>query len=323
MPLFFFVSGLHFSPKSSFKKFLSNKAKNIVFPYFFFGVISYLALIPLKFTSNYFSNVDLKKSLLSLFYCSNTDHLKLIPNVALWFLTCLFSIYLFYYFINKIKSNFKKILVLFICSIIGYFLLTFCKIDLPWGMDRALSCIIFFGIAHIFRDYILNKFSNEKFNFLIPIFMLLIGATFAALNCKVNIADKILGNYVYFYASAFASIFLWIYLVKKIRFPKLINDLGEKSLILLSTHMLVFTYILSLSKKLNFPLSRSYADLLKLNPHCPPIISNIILILIAMFVFIIVANVYYKYIYSYINNFQYDKYYNKVKAFFNDRLFEN
>lgn len=153
MPLFFLISGFLFNTEKypKFKKFFLSRIKSIYLPYIFFFLITFLywAIIERSFRGGEYS---IQHQLLGLFYGTYEGyHLNF--NGALWFLPCLFSVELMFYYVSKIQNKFgifSFILLFFIMgSIIKYYNLNF----LPLGIHTALFGVVFFGIGFISKSF--------------------------------------------------------------------------------------------------------------------------------------------------------------------------
>lgn len=90
-------------------------------------------------------------------------------NGALWFIPCLFSIELLYYFIAKLKNNTKIFITIILIYIIGFLLRKYTYIA-PFGIGAAMIGIIFYGIGHITKNKIKTS-HNSKIPIVISIFI--------------------------------------------------------------------------------------------------------------------------------------------------------
>ncbi|WP_324661016.1 acyltransferase family protein, partial [Bacillus pacificus] len=156
MPLFFFLSGYLFSVHkyNNFSVFLKKKFKSLLIPYIIFSLGTYLfwVVVGNKFGED--SNVEIWRPFIGIFYSNGIDN-WLVHNVPLWFLTCLFVTESMFYVLSKyIKHTFKIVICLIIFSILGYLDSIYMPIRLPWGIDVALTSIVFFGIGYIVKKNI-------------------------------------------------------------------------------------------------------------------------------------------------------------------------
>ena len=106
IPIFFFISGMLFNENkyNSITNFIKSKFRTLIIPYGIFYLTTFVYwLVIERYTRG---GVTPASQLIGLFY--GTYNLKyMMFNGALWFIPCLFSIELLYYFIAKIKNNTK------------------------------------------------------------------------------------------------------------------------------------------------------------------------------------------------------------------------
>lgn len=109
IPLYFILSGLFFKDYGSFRNFLKKKVNNILIPFLFFYVVSYLIyyIIRLFVPNLYIANAS---GILDVFTQRN------LFNGPLWFLLCLFWTNAYFCIISLIfnKERYRAIIVLII-----------------------------------------------------------------------------------------------------------------------------------------------------------------------------------------------------------------
>lgn len=148
MPMFFFLSGFcHKKRDISLWSVVYKQARKLLIPYFVFGIVQYImwrlyigdSITPLK----------------NLFWI-NTEGLAIAG--ALWFLTALFFVVVFYAFIERIIDNvaIQSILVVII-SMFGCFLPRITSHRLPYAIDVA-----FVGLGFYYMGFILNKYKDNE-----------------------------------------------------------------------------------------------------------------------------------------------------------------
>jgi fucose 4-O-acetylase-like acetyltransferase len=156
MPLFFFISG-YLWKGNSINKTVTNKIKTLLIPYIIYGLLQYVLWI---FLFGIKHNLNLLVPLKTLFW-TNTDIDNMPIAPALWFLTCLFIVSVFFNIVRNVIKN-EKIFFIAMCSIsiLGsvYPLLT--KIHLPYAMDSAMTGIGFYTIGYYMKHLLEKK--NEK-----------------------------------------------------------------------------------------------------------------------------------------------------------------
>ena len=108
MPLFFFISGFVYKKEyeqMSYKKYISKRASELVWPYFTLSIINFIWFICINRSSK-----SAIQYLIAFLYSNYIFDTNLIG--AVWFLLCLFIVEILYFIISKNKSNkFKNILI--------------------------------------------------------------------------------------------------------------------------------------------------------------------------------------------------------------------
>jgi len=246
IPLFFFISGLFAKEsfyKDSFFNILKKLGKRLLILYIFFALVSYFFWL---FLLRHFKDqpFDPFKSLLGILYSSGSGN-WLSYNIALWFFTCLFVVQVIFFFLIRAshkKSNITLLpLFLFCLSILGYIITTYVTSPssrLPWSFDIALTATVFCGVGYLLQPYILtNLFA--KWRWLVMFTSLSLYIFFTTINTEVEFYVGIYGNYLYFYIAAFSGILFWTHLAYLIRPNPLFSAIGQNTLVIFSTHLLV------------------------------------------------------------------------------------
>lgn len=201
MPLFIMISGffaykiLNINSFKEYKKFISNKFKKLMIPYF---TISFIT-IPIKLLLNNFSERKVVPSeiLIDIFFYPWNN-----PIIFFWFIYVLFLIFLFAPLI--IKMNKYVVLILF-------FILSSLKIDniTFMGISTIFNYSIYFFVGIYIREFYMKKreeILNFKFNIVNSIFLILIPSIIFLLNISLNF-QNIFSNMLYILKS-----FLGIYI---------------------------------------------------------------------------------------------------------------
>ena len=163
MPLFFFLSGVFFSPETDIKKFILNKSESLLKPYF--SVLIFIFLI-----SVFSGDGALGWQLKGIFYGNGNT----IAWTPMWFLTHLFSVYIFSYSLFNI-SKFKtlptilKISLLILFVTIGslsidafwYTKIHILKYELelpglPFSLDIIFVSSFFFILGSVLKEHLLR-----------------------------------------------------------------------------------------------------------------------------------------------------------------------
>jgi len=155
MPLFYFASGIFFSNHQKFNTILGKRFHSLVKPY----LVSCLLFFVLKSIKD-FKIGDITTFITGVLYGTNTSLSW--PYEQLWFLTSLFVTVLscrgLYFFLNRIASDWLRLLILFVLLIIG---VNFIKqirslqcLGLPWNFDLLGVTVFFYAFGFEMR----NKF---------------------------------------------------------------------------------------------------------------------------------------------------------------------
>ena len=249
MPLFFFLSGLVFRNRENETYFdsLKKDIKRILIPYFTFAFIS-LFLWFTNLPSQDQTLHTIFKQIVGIIY-GNASNGYLAINTVLWFLPCLFIVKQIFWFIAKLNKN-ALIGALVIFSIIGFISSTyFSHIRLPFGIESALTGVVFFGVGFLWNS-LPQKINTIiiKYGVFLIIPFIFFTIYFADLNyqaygLQIDVRLNRLNNYFYFYIAAFSGILATILISKLINKNAILEYLGQKTMVLFIWHYFVFIYI--------------------------------------------------------------------------------
>ncbi|MGY3213782.1 acyltransferase family protein [Mucilaginibacter sp. HD30] len=230
MPLFFWISGLLFDSEryNNFWPFLKAKIRTIYVPYVFFFLLTfaYWFFIERRVRGNY----SVGHQLLGLPYGTyEGEHLNF--NGALWFLPCLFSVQLLFYFVAKLKNAIAIIFVLVLFFIAGSLIHDYKLNILPFGLHTAMFGIVFYGIGYFCKGKPLSSFLNST----LPQKLLIIFACFAIqLYCLGRYQGTMeAANFPFIFLALF-GISLYLTIAGQIGQNKVIEYIGKNSLVILA-----------------------------------------------------------------------------------------
>jgi acyltransferase len=250
VPLFFFISGLFAKDlfyKDSFVNVLKKLVGRLLIPYTFFALLSYFLWL---FLIRYFKEqpFDPFKSLLGILYSSSSGN-WISYNGALWFFTCFFIVQVIFFFLIRVsrrESNFLLLpILLFYLSVLGYVATTYITTPsnrLPWSIDIALTATVFYGVGYLLQPYILTDLL-ARWRWMVIFTSFVLHIFFSAINTTVEFYVGIYGNYLYFYMAAFSGILFWTHLAYLIRPYPLFSLIGQNTLVIFSTHLLVIPFL--------------------------------------------------------------------------------
>lgn len=217
IPLFFFLSGMMFKPEkyNTLGAFLKRRIQTLIVPYVFYSIATWGVWA----CYNYVSNAHVDSYWMPLFQTviAQGSGGFMVHNVPLWFVTCLFMVELFYYFICKLSDWLNlltcTIMAVFACIasdlvVEGY------RFDLmPWNIEVAFAAVLFYCIGNLLVKHIglMNLYQSVKKNisisWLVVIVFTILLVYFGLKNGAISMGHFFLGyNHYMFYVNAFFGI---------------------------------------------------------------------------------------------------------------------
>ncbi len=257
MPLFFFVSGLLFyqsviTKMDSFPDFIKKRARSILIPYFLFSFLTYgywliIHYIFLLLNSGYNHRFEPIKAFFGIFVSNGAEGL-LIHNPPLWFMTCLFvTVLLFasYYFLSEGDNHILLIMVVF-SALTGFLLSknTTLEFQLPWGIDIALTAVVFYSLGYWMMKMTPSKRDNVlRSNTLLIIAVSILACSLAANDARIEMGKNLYGSILSFYSGAVSGIYIVTWCCVRIPRSKIMQYLGANTIIILALHTQVLGLI--------------------------------------------------------------------------------
>ncbi len=247
LPIFPFVGGYLFKKKKSFVSYLLKKFGQFMLPYVIVGIVSFLGWMYLR--THYAQNLllfPISQTILQFILGKG-----IVFNGPLWFLPCYFVVVLtakltYPFWVRSTKL--RKIVLIIVLALISLFLMTL-RIDYPYSLDIAVLflCFYFLGMYVKKQKFEINLLSFVLF---VALFMLT-----SFLNGTIDLHQRLLHNYLLFYVSAIAGIFVIIYFSKQLAknenlMRRFFSYLGRNSLLLLIIHWPIIqwtSYLLNLT----------------------------------------------------------------------------
>lgn len=244
MPLFFFLSGFVFSTNkfNNFFEFFKNRFTRLIIPYLSLSFLLVLIYVSYEKTINMYS-FSTKEVVLGFIY-SKYEFIKI--GIPLWFLTCIFIVSIFFYFISKFNKDFYIILTLAVLSILGFISSRFVDIRLPWSIDTALTATVFFGAGYLIKKnaHIFLRINMPLKDMAIIAFLCTF--IFSYLNSRAGRTDmfaNIYNNPTFYYIAAFSGIGTCILISMIIRKSNILSFFGRNTITLLAFHINVYIFI--------------------------------------------------------------------------------
>lgn len=254
MPLFFFLSGYLMKDRylqMNLARFFKRLWHTLLLPYTGFWVLSYLywlathrlVLDPTKYIGLTF--IDLFEGFLH--GTGDLEHTLYIINVDLWFLTCLFSTALLYYFIHRLPYKELLPVLLLTLGIIGPLLPDLIGRRLPWNIDLAGAALVFYGTGHL-----LNTSQMPSRRTLIWVIVVGLPAWIAAvwINGSVDMNMMLFSSLWWFYIGAAAGILLSIVGAQFIPESRLSRWLAQNTMVIFPLHQLMFSVFTGIGVRL-------------------------------------------------------------------------
>jgi fucose 4-O-acetylase-like acetyltransferase len=177
-------------------------------------------------------------------------------NVVLWFLPCLFVTRLvFWVFTHFIKDSSRILFGLLGLSIISYLLsLLFPGIKLPFGIETALTAVVFYGFGYLWNvegQKVIAKIHIPSYALIGLALCVLI--VFASINFnlygyQIDMRLNRYSNYVFFYIAAISGISAVVLGSIALKKNDILEKIGKYSLPLFVWHMIVFTYLTQITR---------------------------------------------------------------------------
>lgn len=258
MPLFFFLSGFLHNTKKPPHKFIIGKINTLYIPYAVFTLFSWVFYLILLLAQKNYDALNAHFIKISSLVTGTANNGG---NNPIWFLTCLFVVSNAFLLISRINNPLFRFGSVVGASLVGY-ILSLTEVRLYFfNIDIALSALVFYYGGYIVRRRNLLRYIEPGRSRLwvlsmIPAEIAHIGTAY--LNTRVaaidwvNMAGNTLGNYFFFYASAFLGILVYFVAGCQIQRLGILNFLGKNSLLILATHKpLLFLFDRSAGKFLN------------------------------------------------------------------------
>ena len=244
MPLFIIVSGFLFHEKP-----IKQEIKNLFFKLFLPTTILIISVFFLKNVSE-FGFWDTLSNCLKVITVCWSHKWKIdysFDNTGvLWFIYALIIVRLLFLLNKKIAKD-NDIFLLFVVlieSFVGY-LVGINGYWLPWSIDVALACMIFYYIGYIFNKYsLLNKICEKRFNLILIFIIWIIGVNFSSVEIAIRKYPEGLWSFVT--AIAGSIVFLDLSMIIKSKLKKCTKALswcGRNSLYILFGHYVELAFI--------------------------------------------------------------------------------
>lgn len=240
MPLFFFISGylFTFDNHPSFGKFVRKRFEQLLVPYMWFNIITYLLWLLILRHMGAESDMNIAwwspavNALLG-----NGD--RMVHDVPLWFLLCLYLVEVFYYICYK-RCYYRRQWLTIAFFFIGGAVYYLCPIRLPFSLGTALVAIVFYSVGNMARTV---RFQHKIPVSLFIIFTLLITVAVSSINGRINMHINYYHNYLLFFVGGFAGIGLMYCFCGLFRRSAVVQYISNNTLTVCGIHLTTFAVI--------------------------------------------------------------------------------
>ncbi|WP_291587570.1 acyltransferase family protein [Bacteroides sp.] len=242
MPVFFFISGylFSFSRNPVYKDFVKKRFRQLIIPYVWINIITYLFWFVLgrHFGDDANANIPWYDPLIGALLGNGS---KLIHDVPIWFLVCLFVVENLFYLLFKRIKHFWIGLIIFI--MVAYLNYTFNPYLMPFSFNTAIVAMIFYVFGYMMKEKEFFRKSNVLY--LIIALGILIWASI--LNGRVEMYKNFYNNYFLFLLGGTAGIIfivnICLYLSSWFGDANWIKYLSNNTIIISGFHLMTFSFI--------------------------------------------------------------------------------
>ncbi len=273
MPAFFMIAGFLFKEERfpSFIGFLKHRSIQLLVPYTSFFLIFYTLWIFMG--RSMIKGDDLTTPLwMPLWeFIYGNPYFVIAPY---WFVCCLFSIQIIYFFLISTFSRKYALTLVFICPLLHSLFNTY---NLPWNLSNALLYIPFYAFSNQFKSFIIKISTKQIPLILVTLFLSLTGLYY------IHDFKSITHNYLVVICGILIlpSYILFVKTISLLKIDSIAEYIGKNTIIILALH----NYIIGMFKLYAHPLIQ-----------CETIYTNIIITLLTVIICYIPIKVINKYI---------------------------
>ena len=255
MPLFFIISGMLFRSDryNNFAGFLRRRFVTLIVPYLIFSFAAMFYAFVSERVYPELHDFDRGEYIAYFLQILLAQGSHGVLNIPLWFVPCLFSVEIMYYFLSKL-SVVVRIPLCMVFAAIGWLLesglLGFDNTLLPWTIDSALYALSFYAFGNMVCPLVKNAsdtIKNHRNKLLICIDLIFVSLVLwlplALLNGKISLGSRVLGNGILlFMTGVFGSAALYGLSLLTENCPFL-RFCGKNSFYIMATHYLIRNFM--------------------------------------------------------------------------------
>ena len=224
MPFFFFLAGLVYQERYSFKEFFLRRLRSLIIPYFIFAFITFIYWLWIERPFRP-GDQSVIYELIGIFY-GDYDSNRLFFNPPLWFLPCLFVTELLFWPAAHSKTKIGTWTWILSYFAIGQVLLRYHISGFPFGIHTALNAVLFYGIGWLSKHVIDDVGKTGYYHWVI-----IIACTTIQLLYMNSYVSNIKHCTILYAGIALVGITFWLLLSIIIDHQKIIEYFGRNTLV--------------------------------------------------------------------------------------------
>ncbi len=240
--LFFFIAGM-FHPKKVNYEDIRRRAKIILIPYFFWAAVLYLfwLFIGRNYGQSATTNASPLDNFLGIFYAQGGQG-YMDWGIPLWFLPCIFLVFLFFSAIQRIANKALLMSALILLAGIGFTWPSMTGLNLPWSLDVAMVACGFYGIGSLLKSILISLSKTKTALLFVGLLVINIAAFFYNPD-KIDMYRSVYGNEALFFISGLSGSIAYLLFFKLVPVFRFLSYLGRHTIVLLATHIRMLTVI--------------------------------------------------------------------------------
>lgn len=245
VPIFFVISGIFFR-KEPFSEFIKKKYRRILLPFLLFYGLSYLYRIAFYFWDFRTLRGFDWMMLFDIFKCAAPgDYLYV--NAPLWFLFCLFVVYIFYWLLSQCPRWVSYLYIAAVMLLTNHIVTT----PTPFFINDALRWTAYFALGNLFFKPLIDKLKKKSFAIILATCSLIVYLATYWISQHISFNTYTHSLVTNVLTISFISIVIPLFsLLDGTRFTQPLRFYGMKSLMVLGLHAPVLIFYQRIITKL-------------------------------------------------------------------------
>ena len=180
-------------------------------------------------------------------------------NYPIWFLWCLFLVYILFYAIRLIATHFKNFsfalfTISFVIGLFGY-MLGYFQWNLPAFLDTSMTALPFFAMGHLFAIYRENIMKSRLYKYwpLTLSLFVLIAVLLAGSGDPVFARNEYRQSFIELYGCGVSGIAIVLLIASKLPAIPFLSWFGRSTLVVLLVHRPLLEVVLKALLPYNLP----------------------------------------------------------------------